>query len=254
MCMKVMILAAGRGTRMAPLTDHCPKPLIPLVDKPLIVHHLEKLAAAGFHDVVINHAYLGEQLEAQLQDGTQWNLRIQYSPEQTALETAGGIARALPLLMDSPTDNAPFLVINGDVWTDTDYRAFQAVPLEATTQAYVWLTANPEHNPEGDFVLTHDGLVQSKALTEATNHLEPCLTFSGISLLRPALFAKLPQGDKMQTPSPLAPLLRHAMQSQQVQGSQLAGDWVDVGTPQRLAELEQRLIQTKSTQDKTATL
>lgn len=225
--MKAMILAAGRGTRMAPLTDHCPKPLLPLAGKPLIVHHLEKLAAAGVRDVVINHAYLGHMIEAELGDGSQWGIRIHYSRETHALETGGGVRQALPVLGD-----APFLLINGDVWTDWDYRTALDVELTAPQDlGHVWLVDNPEHHPQGDFSLS-DGIVVDR----------PGLTFSGISVLSPAMWQQATATQHApDTAFALAPMLREAMAQQRMSGSHLAGQWVDVGTPQRLRALEQQL-------------
>jgi len=217
--MKAMILAAGRGTRMAPLTDHCPKPLIPLCGKPLIVHHLEKLSRAGFRDVIINHAWLGHQIEQALGDGGQWDLRIQYSAETEALETGGGVFQALPLL-----GSEPFLLINGDVWTDWDYHHASDISLD-NDLGYLWLTNNPEHNPDGDFALS-DGRVENRK----------SMTFSGISVLSPRLWQSCQPGAY-----PLAPMLRAAMADGRIAGGDLSAEWVDVGTPQRLAELEARL-------------
>ncbi|WP_430461560.1 N-acetylmuramate alpha-1-phosphate uridylyltransferase MurU [Thalassolituus sp. LLYu03] len=227
--MKAMILAAGRGTRMAPLTDHCPKPLLPLAGKPLIVHHIEKLVAAGITDLVINHAWLGGMLEERLGDGSAFGASVQWSPEPQALETGGGIANALPLLGDEP-----FLLVNGDVWTDWSYASVHRVSLGADL-AHLWLVDNPQHNPNGDFVL--DGARVRNPQQEAVAHA-PRLTFSGISLLHPQLFAGCPAGA-----FPLAPLLRLAMDNDSVGGERIAGRWVDVGTPQRLHELEQYLTE-----------
>lgn len=223
--MKAMILAAGRGTRMAPLTDTCPKPLIPLCGKPLIVHHLEKLAAAGITDIVINHAWLGEQLEQTLGNGSSWGIKIQYSPENEALETGGGVYQALPLLGEGA-----FLLINGDVWTNWDYSEVMNTSLQEGELGHLWLIDNPTHNPQGDFCLD-----EGKVL-DATLQNEKALTFSGISLLSPKLWAEWTSGAY-----PLAPMLRSAMLQQQIIGSKLNADWVDVGTPQRLYDLEQRL-------------
>lgn len=225
--MKVMILAAGRGTRMAPLTDHCPKPLLPLAGKPLIVHHIEKLAAAGFSELVINHAYLGQMIEQQLGDGSCFGVRIHYSPETEALETGGGILHALPLLGEEP-----FLLVNGDVWSDWDFRS-AAMALAADKLAHLWLVSNPQHHPQGDFLLSERQVLNPQA---QDNH-RPRLTFSGFSVLHPQLFRGCQNGV-----FPLAPLLRQAMDQGQVSGEQLHHDWVDVGTPQRLAQLEQRLL------------
>ena len=215
--MKAMILAAGRGTRMAPLTDHCPKPLIPLCGKPLIVHHLEKLAAAGFGEIVINHAWLGEQLEKALGDGRQWGLSIRYSAESEALETGGGVFQALPLL-----GQEPFLLINGDVWTDWDYAEARLTRLQSGVLGHLWLTGNPAHNPHGDFTLVGERVDD-----------RPGLTFSGISLLSPRLWLGKQAGVYA-----LAPMLRTAMTAQQITGQLLDGHWVDVGTPERLSALE----------------
>lgn len=225
--MKAMILAAGRGTRMAPLTDNLPKPLIPLAGKPLIVHHIEKLAAAGFTELVINHAYLGEMIEDALGDGSQWGVSIEYSAEAEALETAGGICKALPLLGDQP-----FLLVNGDVWTDWDYSLARQVSLD-NHLAHLWLVDNPDHNPKGDFILQGERVINPLAEPNEA----PRLTFSGMSLISPALLENCPAGAY-----PLAPLLREAMDKQAVSGSHMTARWVDVGTPERLHLLEQSLL------------
>jgi N-acetyl-alpha-D-muramate 1-phosphate uridylyltransferase len=223
--MRAMILAAGRGDRMRPLTDACPKPLLEAGGKPLIVWHLERLRAAGFGEVVINHAHLGAMIEAALGDGSRFGLRIRYSPEAEALETAGGIRQALPLLGD-----APFLVINGDIFCDADLAALRAAPAERLGDdlAHLLMVPNPPHHPAGDFHLA-DGRLNRDG--------EPRLTFSGIGLYRPALFAGIAAGAK----APLGPLLRDAMDAGRVGGGLHAGDWLDVGTPQRLAELDAHL-------------
>ncbi|KAB2968376.1 nucleotidyltransferase family protein [Zoogloea sp.] len=222
-----MILAAGRGERMRPLTDHCPKPLLEAGGKPLIVWHIERLAAAGCRELVINHAHLGAMIEAALGDGSRFGVRIRYSPEGSALETAGGIARALPLL-----GGAPFIVVNGDVFCDADFGALgrAAAGLDGKGRlAHLLLVANPEHNPAGDFGLQADGQVRDEGGQR--------LTFSGLGAYHPALFAGLPPD----TPAKLAPLLRAAMARGQVSGSRLDGRWVDVGTPQRLLDLDASL-------------
>ncbi|HYG45125.1 MAG TPA: nucleotidyltransferase family protein [Bordetella sp.] len=224
--MHAMILAAGRGERMRPLTDHTPKPLLPAGGKPLIVWHIERLAAAGIRDIVVNHAWLGEQLPAALGDGSRYGVRIAYSAEPTALETAGGIAQALPLL-----GTQPFLVINGDIWCDWDpgHAATQADSLDAAqADAWLLLVDNPEHHPQGDFSLSPDGRVGEGAGR---------LTFAGIGLYRPTLF----HGLAARTAAPLAPLLRQAMARDAVLGTHHHGAWTDVGTPQRLAALDARL-------------
>ena len=214
--MKAMILAAGRGERMRPLTDHTPKPLLVAGGKPLIQHHIERLAAAGIRELVINHAHLGKQIEAALGDGSEFGVEIRYSPEEPALETGGGIFRALPLLGPEP-----FLVVNGDVWTDVDLAG---LAIDAGDLAHLVLVDNPSHNPKGDFVLIDDR-VQSEGA--------PRLTFSGIGLYRPELFDG-------QTPGafPLAPLLRQAMAAGRVGGQRHDGHWFDIGTPERLAALD----------------
>lgn len=216
-----MILAAGRGERMRPLTDRTPKPLLPVAGKPLIIWHLERLARGGFHEVVINHAHLGDQIEALLGDGDAWNVSIRYSAEpQGALETAGGIANALPLL-----GNAPFLVINGDIFCDWNVaRARDA--LAPDQLAHLVLVDNPAHHPAGDFMLAGTKV--------GAGGMAPKLTFSGIGIYRPELFADIARG----TPAKLAPLLNDAIAAGQVSGEYHAGRWVDVGTPERLVALD----------------
>ncbi|THF64470.1 N-acetylmuramate alpha-1-phosphate uridylyltransferase MurU [Pseudothauera rhizosphaerae] len=226
-----MILAAGRGERMRPLTDTCPKPLLPAGGKPLIVHHIERLRAAGITELIINHAHLGAQLEAALGDGSTWGVHIAWSREGEALETAGGIRLALPLLGE-----APFLVINGDVYCDADPAALAAAAGRLATDgdlAHLLLVPNPAHHPGGDFVLA-DGRVHDGAGER--------LTFSGLGAYHPALFAELPAG----RPAKLAPLLRAAMAAGRVSGSLHEGYWLDVGTPARLAELDAHLGVQKS--------
>ena len=224
---KAMILAAGRGERMRPLTDHTPKPLLAVGGKPLIVWHIERLRAAGFGELVINHAHLGHRLEEALGDGAALGVRITWSPEACALETAGGIRHALPLLGD-----APFVVVNGDVYCDADFDALRAAAdgLRADgTLAHLLLVDNPGHHPEGDFRLATDGLIHADG--------QPRLTFSGLGAYHPALFTGLPDD----TPAKLAPLLRAAMSAGTVTGRHHRGRWIDVGTPQRLAELDSEL-------------
>jgi MurNAc alpha-1-phosphate uridylyltransferase len=224
--MKAMILAAGRGERMRPLTDEAPKPLLMAGGKPLIVWHLERLAAAGFREIVINHAHLGHRLEAALGDGSRFGARIAWSPGGEALETAGGIANALPLLGD-----APFAVINGDI--ACDYDLARLVPLAGTLRshglrAHLVLVPNPPHHPRGDFALRDDKVCAGGGAK---------LTFSGIGIYDPALFAGIARGAK----APLAPLLRTAMEGGAVSGELHGGRWMDVGTPERLAELDRLL-------------
>lgn len=221
-----MILAAGRGERMRPLTDHCPKPLLRVGGKPLIAWHLEHLAVAGFGEVIINHAHLGAQIEATLGDGSDRGLRIRYSPEPAgALETAGGIAQALPLIGDEP-----FLVINGDIFCDWNLARAQTC-LGDDALAHLIMVDNPAHHPAGDFHL--DG----HQLGAGETAPGPRLTFSGIGVYRPELFSSLRPG----TPAKLAPLLVAAMTRNQISGEHHTGRWLDVGTPQRLAELDAEL-------------
>ena len=224
---RAMILAAGRGERMRPLTDHTPKPLLEAGGKPLIVWHIERLRGAGFTELVINHAHLGHRLEQALGDGSAYGVHSAWSPEATALETAGGIRHALPLLGD-----APFVVVNGDVFCDADFTALRAAAQGLKPDgplAHLLLVDNPEHHPEGDFHLDDAGLIHADGA--------PRLTFSGLGAYHPALFAGL----SPDTPAKLAPLLRAAMARNRVSGARLLGRWVDVGTPQRLAELDASL-------------
>jgi len=230
--MRAMILAAGRGERMRPLTDQMPKPLIPVAGKPLIQWHLEKLAQAGIRDVVINHAWLGNMLEEALGAGQQFGLRIQYSAEPIALETAGGIATALPLLGEHP-----FLVLNGDIWCDWDpAQAVQLAQQLALRHCLAWLlmVPNPAQHPQGDFLLGSDGLVHDQ-LSQSPGGVKH--TFAGIGLYHPKLFAQIPAHQ----PAKLAPLLRQAMAYDSVLGSLHQTEWIDVGTPERLAALEGKM-------------
>ncbi len=216
--MKAMILAAGRGVRMRPLTDSVPKPLLEVRGKPIIVRTIERLAAAGFAELVINHAHLGHKLEAALGDGERYGVSIRYSREAEALETAGGIANALPLLGPDP-----FVAVNGDILCDFDFARLRTLALGAHL-AHVVLVPNPPQHPGGDFAL-----VQDLARDEGS----PKWTFSGIGVYAPALFGSIAPGAKAQ----LAPLLRSAMSLGQVSAELYRGRWCDVGTPERLAEL-----------------
>lgn len=218
--MKAMILAAGKGERLRPLTLHTPKPLVRAAGVPLIEYHVRALAQAGFTELVVNHAWLGQQIEDYLADGTRFGVRIRYSAEGEPLETGGGIQRALPLLGEQP-----FVVVNGDIWTDFDFAGLRQ-PLDGL--AHLVLVDNPEHHPQGDFCL-HDGQV-------AEAGAGPRLTYSGIAVLHPALFRECTAGAFK-----LAPLLRQAMDAGQVSGEHFRGRWVDVGTHERLAEVEQML-------------
>src|SRR3989338_610970 len=230
--MMAMILAAGRGERMRPLTDHTPKPLLQAGGKPLIVWHIERLARAGITDIIINHAHLGEQIEAALGDGRRFGAHITYSPEGKALETAGGIANALPLL-----GNAPFAVINGDIWCDYDFAQLpaRAAAMQASGDvAHLVLVDNPPHHPNGDFALNGSRISPFPA---SRFPLPVLLTFSGIGIYQPALLAGIPRGSV----APLAPLLRAQIALGKVSGEHYRGLWADVGTPQRLAELDIRI-------------
>ncbi|MDX8380307.1 MAG: nucleotidyltransferase family protein [Gallionella sp.] len=233
--MKALILAAGRGERMRPLTDHTPKPLLKVGDKPLIVWHIERLVAAGICELVINHAHLGEQIEAALGDGRQWGAQIQYSAEPRALETAGGIAQALPLLTRQ-NETTPFAVINGDIFCDYDFSRLPrlAAAMQRDT-VHLVLVNNPPQHPKGDFYLYNDRIETRANLPANTPHAP--LTFSGIGLYHLRIFKEIPQGDIVA----LAPLLRAQIAQRQASGEHHTGTWVDVGTPQRLQELDLQL-------------
>lgn len=226
MTTQALILAAGRGDRMRPLTDQTPKPLLRVQGKALIVWHLESLARAGVTDVVINTAWLEQRFPEALGDGRAFGLRIRYSHEGArfggALETAGGIATALPQLAD-----APFWLVAGDVFMPGfDFPAAHAQRFTASSAlAHIYLVPNPPHNPKGDFGINPDGLALSSA--------DERFTYSTLGLYRPALFQDTPVGEK----AALAPLLRRAMDSGQVTAALYSGPWTDVGTPERLAEL-----------------
>lgn len=219
--MKAMILAAGKGERLRPLTLHTPKPLVRAGGVPLIEYHVRALAAAGFTELVINHAWLGEQIEAYLGNGERFGVSIAWSPEGEPLETGGGIQRALPLL-----GTEPFAVVNGDIWADYDFAQLRQ-PLVG--QAHLVLVPNPAHHPAGDFRL-HGGQVSDAGPGADT------LTYSGICVLSPALFEGCQPGAFK-----LAPLLRKAMAAGRVTGERFLGRWVDVGTHERLAEVERLL-------------
>lgn len=228
-----LIFAAGLGERMRPLTDHTPKPLLPVNGKPLIVWHLEKLAAAGVHYVVINTSHLAEQFPDTLGDGSRWGLRIRYAYEGTTpLETGGGMLNALPLL-----GNAPFIAVNGDIWCDVD---FTTLPAEPAGLAHLLLVDNPPQHPHGDFALDAQGIVHDEG--------DVRLTFSGVGVYRHELLRNWravignAAGAEAQPPRfRLVPLLHAAMANGAISGSHHGGKWTDVGTPQRLAQLEVEL-------------
>ena len=222
--MKAFILAAGRGERMRPLTDTTPKPLLMAGGKPLIVWHLERLAACGFSEVVINHSHLGQQIVDALGDGARFGLSILYSPEPPgALETAGGIANALPLL-----GSEPFLVVNGDVFCDWDFKRAREL---TNRQAHLVFVPNPPQHAGGDFCL--DGEI----VYYAASGLGPTLTYAGTGVFSPDFFATVPAGAVMK----MRPLLDAAIAKGIVTGERHHGRWVDVGTPERLAKLDQEL-------------
>lgn len=221
--MKAMILAAGLGTRMRPLTDQTPKPLLAAGGKALLQYHIENLVGAGFTDIVINHAWLGAQIETFCGDGSRFGARIRFSPEGTPLETAGGIVRAMALLTDDGEDC--FVVVNGDVWCDYDFSRLT----RPQGLAHLVLVDNPPQHRQGDFHLDTQGKVREQG--------EPRLTFSGISCLHEGLFAGQPRDQALA----LAPLLRSAMSQGLVQGEHYQGRWFDIGTPERLQALDQLL-------------
>ncbi|MBJ8497641.1 N-acetylmuramate alpha-1-phosphate uridylyltransferase MurU [Acinetobacter oleivorans] len=220
--MKAMILAAGLGNRMRPLTLYTPKPLLEVGGKPLIVWHIEKLKKIGVTEIVINSAWLADKLIGSLGDGSQFGVDIRWTREDEGLETAGGIINALPLL---GTD--PFILVNGDVWTTMDFEALRHIKLNDDL-AHLVLVDNPKQHPEGDFTL-FDG----RAFTFDQDITGENLTFSGVSVIHPKLFDGLEPGKR-----PLAPLLKQAMHNQKISGEKLKGAWVDVGTPERLLELD----------------
>ncbi len=225
--MKAMILAAGRGKRLRPLTDETPKPLLKVAGQSLIEYHIYNLAKAGFKEIIINTAWLAEKIHQQLGDGSNYNVSIQYSDEGDALETAGGIINALPMMGDKP-----FVVINGDIWCDFDFSTwdFSTLPkLKTNIQAHLILVENPEHNQKGDFSL-QNGLIKNTGDT--------MYTFSGIGVYSADFFAKQESGI-----SPLAPLIRNKCEDDLVSGQFYDGLWTDVGTIERLHELDEQLTE-----------
>ncbi|HEY0199366.1 MAG TPA: nucleotidyltransferase family protein [Rhodanobacter sp.] len=228
-----LIFAAGLGERMRPLTDRTPKPLLPVGGKPLIVWHLEKLAAAGVHYVVINTSHLAEQFPDTLGDGSRWGLRIRYAYEgPMPLETGGGMLNALPLL-----GTEPFIAVNGDIWTDADFAALPDAPRGL---AHLLLVDNPAQHPGGDFVLDGEGTVH--------DHGEPRLTFSGVGMYRREVLegwrnaiGEADGADHVPARFRLVPLLRAAMERRLVSGTHHYGKWTDVGTPERLDALNRSM-------------
>ena len=220
--MKVMLLAAGRGERMRPLTDETPKALLPAGGRAVVEWLIDRLAAAGLRELVVNTAHLGWKIERALGDGARFGVRIEYSREAEALETAGGIATALPLL-----GPAPFIAVNADLHTDYPFARLRAA-LAGDALAHLVLVANPQHHPHGDFALAAGMLANAGA---------PMLTFSGIGVYHPALFASVARG----TSARLAPLLREAAAHGRITGEHYRGRWRDIGTPERLATLDAEL-------------
>lgn len=224
--MKAMILAAGRGERMRPLTDTLPKPLLCVAEKPLIVYHLEKLAELGVQDVIINIAYLGDKIRQALGDGSKWGLSIVYSQEPEPLETGGALLQALPLLGDDP-----FLLINGDVWTDFDFSLLAEQCLQDSMACLVFVN-NPSHNPGGDFALDQDGCVRC-------DKSQANFTFSGMALVNPNM---IKQYSKRRPIFPLREVFNECIERQALSGIHYGGHWCDVGTPVRLSQLEEELV------------
>ncbi len=227
--MKAMILAAGRGERMRPLSDSTPKPLLQVGGKSLIVWHIENLVRDGFTEIIINHAHLGQMIEAALGDGQQFGANICYSPEAEALETAGGIAQALPLI-----GKDPFLVVNGDIYIEYDFSRTREIGMAMRANnelfaAYLVMVDNPPQHAQGDFGLEH-----SKVKLMG----KPMLTFSGVAVYQPDNFRDIKTGTK----APLAPLLKTLIGYDLVRGEHHRGRWVDVGTPQRLDDLDRLLM------------
>ena len=235
--MKAMILAAGFGRRMLPLTANTPKPLLKVGGKSLIVHAIERLKAAGVDDIVINVSHLGEQITAALGDGSQWGVSIKYSCEDVPLETAGAINHALPLLGESP-----FLLVNGDIWTDFPLASIVGKSLDGL--AHLVLVNNPSHNPQGDFTLNQRGAVIERSEECVSNPLAAAqynagaFTYSGIAVIDPQLVERYP---KRRSVMPLIEPLRWAMGNAQVSGEYHGGQWLDIGTPERLSALDESL-------------
>lgn len=225
--MKAMILAAGLGNRMRPLTLYKPKPLLEVGGKPLIVWHIKKLKEIGVTEIVINSAWLADVLIGALGDGSQFGVLIRWTREDEGLETAGGIINALPLL-----GTEPFILVNGDVWTTFDFSSLLDVNLE-NDLAHLVLVNNPEQHPNGDFTLA-----EGRAYTFDQNQQGENLTFSGVSVIHPKMFDGLENGKR-----PLAPLLKNAMLDGKISAEKMQAAWVDVGTPERLSDLDLQIRQ-----------
>jgi len=224
--MKAMILAAGRGERMRPLTDSTPKPLLSVGGKPLIEYHILGLKQAGFSELVINIAYLGEQIRDYLGDGSRWGVSIDYSVEPEPLETAGAILNAMPLL----GEEAPFLLVNGDIWTNYSFGELLGHHLGENTLAHLVLVDNPEHHPVGDFSINDSGL-----LVERT---ENALTYSGMAIINPVLVTQYPE---CRTKFPLGEVFRYGIAQKSITAEYFNGQWQDIGTKKRLEQLDHQL-------------
>ena len=242
---KAMILAAGYGKRLRPLTDTLPKPMVPVNGKPLIQYHVERLAEAGIRELVINTAWLGEQVEQHLGDGSEFGVSIHWSRELQPLETGGGIYKALPLLGEEP-----FVLVNGDIWSDYAFTHLSNFVLGAERDAHLVLVPNPEHHPAGDYCLDGNAKHGDKGVSPRGDKGDS-FTFSGISVINPGLITDFVQsqiqgqvntqrGDEDQPVFPLRDALQRAIDRDRVTGEVFDGYWCDVGTPQRLAGLEQR--------------
>ena len=238
--MKALILAAGLGERMRPLTEHTPKPLLQVGGKPLIAWHLEKLAKIGVRDVVINTSWLAMKFPEMLGDGSRWGLRLHYAYEGgTPLETGGGMWHALPLLRDADAANTPFLAINGDIWCDYD---FARLPRDPGGDAHLVMVDNPPQHPNGDFALADNGSLQVGG--------DARLTYSGIGIYRPSLFERwqdvlgsVPGAEQNPPRFKLVPLLLAAMAQGRIGGEHHRGRWTDVGTPERLVAIDSSLVE-----------
>ena len=228
----VVILSAGHGTRMLPLTKSTPKPLLKVGEFSLIEHHLKRLKQQGFSNIVINIAYLGEQIQSELGDGNQYGLNINYSDEANtgALETAGGLKAALPLIKSDP-----FIVINADIWTDFNFS--QLLEKTISKSARLVMTNNPEHNPDGDFGITGFNNSTNEIIGLLNNNPENRFTYSGIGLYTKRVFEKINEGKEA-----LGPILRSLSDLQKVEAIVYNGDWKDIGTPQRLEEVRNNYL------------
>ena len=238
-----MILAAGEGRRMRPLTNDTPKPLLAVGERSLIEHHILRLRAAGIHDFVINVAYLGQQIIQSLGNGEKYGVRITYSIEQSPLETGGALSHALPLLTTDGDDDAPFLLVNGDVWTDIDFTQLMHSHLLSKHDACLVLVDNPTHNLSGDFQLQAASGTDNKRLIVATDTRVPSYTFSGVSLMHPRLISTYP---KRRHIFPLKEVFDLAIKEQRMIGLHHDGEWIDIGTPERLFMLRQRFDSTST--------